>query len=45
MVSVSFKNLQLDVVQAEIKYHKAHIVIVSFISNKIQDNHYDVSQP
>jgi hypothetical protein len=36
MVSVSLQDLQLDVVKVEIEYHKVHIVIVSFISNKIQ---------
>jgi hypothetical protein len=29
-------------VQAKIEYHKVHIVIVSFIGNKIQDDHHDV---
>jgi hypothetical protein len=42
MVSVSLHDLQLDVVQVEIKYHKVHIVIVSFFGNNIQDNHHDV---
>jgi hypothetical protein len=42
MVSVSLQDLQLDMVQVEIEYHKVHIVIVDFIGNKIQDNHHDV---